>query len=106
MASVKVRFGDLHDLKVNKRGVREVRCYSALQSLLIDKCLSMAEILNATFDGVYDVGPNYFVTGSSDYEPVYGRRHTPPEGAHAFVRTADRTAAEEQAEMNVLNWVL
>lgn len=103
---VTIRFDQIKGFRRNNKGMREVRCFPELQSLLIDKCLTMAEILNSTFDGQYDVGPNYFESGSSDWEPVTGNRHNPPMGAHAFVRTDDAIAAEEEAEMHVLNWLL
>lgn len=109
MASVNgvaIEFGQIHGFKRSKQGLREVRCFPELQMLLIDRCLAAAEILNTTFDGQYDVGPNNFESGSSAWEEVIGTRHNPPEGAHAFVRTDDRIAEEEQAEMGVLNWVL
>lgn len=102
MASIAVKFGDIHSLKMNNRGMAEMRSTPQLQAYIIDEALDIADALNSSFDGRYEVGPDYF-SGGEDWEPVMGVRHNPPEGAHAFIRTADAVAEEEQRMWNVLN---
>lgn len=103
MASIKVRFGDIHTYKANKRGMSELRSSDGVQAFIIGEAIDIADALNGSFAGTYEVGPNYFEHGMTDFEPVIGARHNPPEGAHAFIRTADDVAEREQSMFNVLN---
>lgn len=102
MGSIAVKFGNIHTLKMNNRGMAEMRSHPRVQAYLIDEALDIADAINSVFDGRYEVGPDNF-SGGRDWEPVMGVRHNPPEGAHAFIRTADELAEEEQRMWNVLN---
>lgn len=98
MANVSIRFDQIHGFKPNRNGLRELRCTREMQGMLVITAEGIAANLNAMAAGVYDAGPYG--------EGVYGVRHHPPEGAHAFVRTRDDMSRYEQSEYDYLNWAL
>lgn len=96
--SIGIRFGEISAIKWKRDGLREMRCTPEMQGTLVGVAEGIAARLNSMSAGVYDVGPYG--------EGVYGVRHHPPMGAHAFVRTADEMARYEQSEYDYLNWAL
>lgn len=89
MAKGALRFEGPKGFKANRRGVREMMRSQGMQDTLVSAAYGLADRLNSAYEGRYDVGP----IG----EPV-----TSLVGAHAFVRTADRTAMLEQATVDSL----
>ena len=107
MASVNgitIEFGQLHGFKRKKEGMRQIRSTDEMQAHLIGIADGMAASLNRMYMGSFGVGPDYFGTGM--VEPVTSTRHGSPEGAHAFVRTEDALALEEQDKNGALYSIL
>lgn len=96
--SIGIRFGEISAIKWKRDGLREMRCTPEMQGTLVGVAEGIAARLNSMSAGVYDVGPYG--------EGVYGVRHHPPMGAHAFVRTADQHAYDMQEMYDILNSVL
>lgn len=91
---VGLELGAITRFKLNGRGVADMASTPMMQGHLVGVAQKIADRLNATQDGTYDVGP----IG----EPVYSVSHPYPIGAHAFVRTKDQVARIEQASFNTL----
>lgn len=98
MASFGIKYGKLHTYKPNRKGMREMRCTPYMQGALVGIAEEIAGVLCENLDGRYEAGPYD--------EMVYGVRHNPPQGAHAFVNAVDYTANFEQKAFDSLNWAL